>query len=293
MTRNPTSTLFALLALLPASVLAADAIDETRPMPANGQIQVDNLAGSVEMTTWEREEIHIGGFLGDDVEEIEISEISDGIRIRVRNDPNRRDIDGTELELRIPAGASVEVEGVSADISLEGGAGEVVAFTTVSGDLALSSSPQRMELNTVSGDVEFTGAVSRSSISTVSGDIEVEGAGGEVSISTVSGDVSMDAQAVSRARFESVSGELNISTELENSGRLNIDTMSGDVVLRLPQGQQAEFTAQSYSGDIHSDFGEVQRVTHGPGSLLEHREGENGATIRLESFSGDIHIRRN
>jgi DUF4097 and DUF4098 domain-containing protein YvlB len=68
--------------------------------------------------------------------------------------------------------------------------------------------------------------------------------------------------------------------------------MSGDIKLSLPGSQQAEFSVQSYSGSIHSDFGESARVSRGPGVVLEHREGDGGAKIRLESFSGDISIRR-
>jgi hypothetical protein len=67
--------------------------------------------------------------------------------------------------------------------------------------------------------------------------------------------------------------------------------MSGDVMLRLPASQQAEFTAQSYSGDLNSEFGKSTRVSRGPGIVLQHREGDNGAQIRLETFSGDISIR--
>jgi DUF4097 and DUF4098 domain-containing protein YvlB len=67
--------------------------------------------------------------------------------------------------------------------------------------------------------------------------------------------------------------------------------MSGDVQLRLPASQQAEFIAQSFSGDIHSEFGKSARVSKGPGVMLQHREGDNGAQIRLETFSGDVSIR--
>ena len=68
--------------------------------------------------------------------------------------------------------------------------------------------------------------------------------------------------------------------------------MSGDLVLRLPTDQQASFSAQTYSGDIKSDFGDVSRGSKGPGSALKFHEGNNGASIRLETFSGDVHIRR-
>ncbi len=117
------------------------------------------------------------------------------------------------------------------------------------------------------------------------------GAAGEIQINTVSGDVSLEAGEVTRGRFEVVSGELTLELALADGGRLGCDSMSGDVTLRLPASQQARFTAQSYSGDIHTDFGQSVRVSKGPGVMLEHLVGDNGADIRLETFSGDISIR--
>lgn len=102
----------------------------------------------------------------------------------------------------------------------------------------------------------------------------------------------MDAGRLERGRFEAVSGDLDLRLALNDDGRLNMNNMSGDMILRLPAGQQADFTAQTFSGDIRSDFGKAASVSRGPGSLLQHREGNNGAAVRLESFSGDIHLRR-
>ncbi len=96
---------------------------------------------------------------------------------------------------------------------------------------------------------------------------------------------------MARGKFESVSGDLTLTLSVGDGGRMSCDSMSGDVQLRLPASQQAEFTAQSYSGNINSDFGKSARVSKGPGVMLRHREGDNGAQIRLETFSGDISIR--
>jgi DUF4097 and DUF4098 domain-containing protein YvlB len=186
----------------------------------------------------------------------------------------------------------VEVESVSADIDIDGSQGESVVTHTVSGDVEVSASTQRLEIHSVSGDVEFQGAVSRSSVETVSGEISMSGVSNEVSISTVSGDVSLIAQEVGRGRFESVSGELKLELSVSDGGRLTSDSMSGDTVLRLPASQKADFIAQTYSGDIQTDFGMAASVSKGPGNALQYKEGSNGASIRLESFSGDIHIRR-
>jgi len=284
--------LLAVLALsAPAVAVQAEEIDRTLDMPEDGLVSVENVAGTVEFVTWDRAEVQIRGDAGSSVEEVEITSTAGGVQVRVVNRKGERRVDGSDLRLRIPEAARVEAETVSADINLSGSRGEFVNFRTVSGDLQIEASPQRIEAQSVSGDVEFEGSVARSRFETVSGEITIVGASGEVSANTVSGDVTLEAGEVSQGRFEAVSGDLTLSLSLADGGRLACDSMSGDVKVSLPSSQQAEFTAQSFSGSIHTDFGKSARVSKGPGVLLEHREGENGAKIRLESFSGDISIR--
>jgi DUF4097 and DUF4098 domain-containing protein YvlB len=285
-------SLITLALLIPAMPLSADSVDETRKMAPDGLVLVDNLAGSVEISVWDRAEVEIQADLGDDVEELEISESTNGIRIRVRNESNSKHIDDTDIYLKVPVTAGLEVETVSADISVEGSEGDMILINTVSGDVDLIAAPERIEIHSVSGDVEFEGEVSRSSVETVSGEITLHGLSGEVAVSTVSGDVSLTTEEVTQGRFEAVSGDLQLDLWVADGGRLTSDSMSGDMILRLPENQQGNFTAQTFSGDIRTDFGKAASVSRGPGSLLEYSEGGNGASIRLESFSGDIHIRR-
>ena len=284
--------LFGMLALCaPVAAVHADEIDQTLGMPADGLVAVENVAGTVELVTWDRAEVQVRGEAARSVEEVEISATASGVRVRVINRKGERRVDGTDLQLRVPEAASVDVETVSADITLRGSRGESVTLRTVSGDLQVEAAPQRIDLHSVSGDVEFEGPAARSSFETVSGEIVIVGASGEISANTVSGDVTLEAGEVGQGRFEAVSGDLILSLALADGGRLSCDSMSGDVKLSLPTSQQAEFTAQSFSGSIHTDFGKSTQVSKGPGVVLEHRVGENGAKIRLESFSGDISIR--
>jgi DUF4097 and DUF4098 domain-containing protein YvlB len=278
--------------LFPLTALSAGSVNETREMAVDGRVVVENMAGSIEFSVWEEAKIEITGELGDDVQKVEITESAKGIHVRVHHQANVKRVDDTNLHLRIPVAASVEAESVSADIEVDGGKGESIVANTVSGDVEVGASPQRLEIHSVSGDVEFEGTTERSSLETVSGEITVSGVSGEVNVSTVSGDVSLTTLEVERGRFESVSGDMNLELSVGDGGRLSSESMSGDLVLRLPAKQQASFTAQTFSGDIRSDFGEASRGSEGPGSILEYREGNNGTSIRLDSFSGDIQIRR-
>jgi DUF4097 and DUF4098 domain-containing protein YvlB len=277
---------------LPFSATAGEEIEETLSIPEDGLVAVENLAGSVEFVAWDRAEVQIRGEAGDTVEDVEIGSTASGVTVRIINRSGERQIDGTDLYLRVPEAASIEAETVSADISVSGSHGKAISLRTVSGDLQVDASPQRIELKSVSGDVEFEGSVPRSAIETVSGEIVVVGAHDEIAASTVSGDLSLEAGEVRRGRFEVVSGDLVMSLAVAEDGRLNCDSMSGDVRLSLPAGQQGNFVAQSLSGDIHSDFGKSSQVSNGPGVILEHQEGQGGAKIRAETFSGDVSIRR-
>ena len=284
--------LLAFALALPLAASAGEEIDETLAMAADGLVAVENLAGTVEFDAWDRDEVQIRGETGSSVEELEINSTASGVEIRVINRKGERRVDGTELFLRVPEAASIEAETVSADISVTGSRGENIILRTVSGDLEVDASPQRLELKSVSGDVEFEGSVPRTGIETVSGEIEVVGAYGEISANTVSGDVSLEAGEISRGRFEVVSGDLVLSLSVADDGRLSCDSMSGDVRISLPGDQKGNFVAQTMSGSIHSDFGKSSRVSRGPGVMLEHQEGQSGAKIRAESFSGDISIRK-
>jgi len=289
---NNLAKIFGTVALMiPLAGFGGEEIDEALAMPADGLVQVENLAGMIEFATWDKAEVQIRGEAGDSVEEVEITSSAKGVQVRIHNRKGKRNIDGTDLFLRVPATASIEADGVSSDMTVTGSSGESIMLNTVSGDIEVDASPQRIELQSVSGDVEFAGKVDRSTVETVSGEIAIVGASGEVSLSTVSGDVTLEGGALTRGRFESVSGDLVLELSVQDGGRLSCDSMSGDVKLRLPASQQAEFTAQSYSGGINTEFGKSSSVSKGPGELLRYRQGDNGAQVRLETFSGDITIR--
>ncbi|MBT8048337.1 MAG: hypothetical protein KJO92_07975, partial [Gammaproteobacteria bacterium] len=131
--------------LVPVTGLAGESVDETVEMTENGLVRVENLAGKVEFIGWDRSEVQIRGELGDHVEELEITPTSTGVTIRVRNSKNKRNVDGTDLYLRIPESASIEADSVSADMTVSENRGESILLNTVSGDLEIEASPQKLE----------------------------------------------------------------------------------------------------------------------------------------------------
>ena len=282
------TALFGLLLILPFMAMAED-VSETRAVAADGNVSVSNIAGEIIITVWDKNEAQLTGTLGTNLR-LEITENSNGVRFDVIHIEDSDEYDESDLELVVPRNASIVADGVSSDISIEGSSGASVTAESVSGDVEVSATVARAEFSTVSGDLDFEGTASRVSAETVSGDIEIEGVSGEISMSTVSGDVELLAGAVSQGKFETVSGSLDLSLSVADGGRLTVEGMNGDVVLLLPASQSGEINAQTFSGDIDSDFGTTKSESFGPGSHLKHLSGDSGSSIRVETFSGDIHI---
>lgn len=278
-----------LASLLISAPALATVVEETRSIAPTGTVSVNNVAGEINISTWDRNEVHVSGELGNKLELI-ITENSQGLQFEVKRTDDEDRFDESQLEFKVPAGASLVVEGVSSDITVTGSRGASIHAETVSGDVEVEAQTNRAELRSVSGDIEFGGKSPRVSAETVSGDIFLTGVDGEIQTTSVSGDATLVAGDVSIGKFETVSGTLKLSLAVVTGGRLTVESMSGDVVLDLPSNQQGEFNAQSFSGRISSKFGEVKNEKYGPGSRLKHVSGTGGAIIRTESFSGDIRL---
>jgi DUF4097 and DUF4098 domain-containing protein YvlB len=282
----------ALLMLANVPALAGQSVEESWDINADASISIENIAGTIEIEGWDEKKARLTGELGNSVDELEIIASDSSLTINVDN-RNSRNIDSTELKLMVPRGASVDAEAVSANIEISGMKNEKVTASSVSGDVNVDAQSKRVSIESVSGDVGFSGSTERISAESVSGDVELTGISGEIAATTVSGDMELEAGLIESGKLETVSGDLTLSGELSNNGRLTAESMSGDVTINLPDGQSGLFKAESFSGRISTDFGSVDRAKHGPGSHLKHSSGRGGGEIRVESFSGNIELKRN
>jgi len=270
--------------------MAGSEIEEQRSMAADGFVSVENIAGEVEVQGWDRDELLLTGELSEDAEALDITRTGNGYRIEVRYPRKARNMEDTELSLRIPRQASLEVETVSADITVDDLDGDRLMLSAVSGDIEADTGTRQIELSAVSGDISFRGSASRTQVETVSGDVEIDGVGDDLSIRTVSGDVELFAKPLSNGRFETVSGHLGLELELESGGRVSIESLSGDVDMSLPESVSARLKASSFSGRIDSQFKGPDGSDDISKKRLEQQLGGSDGQIRIETFSGDIEL---
>ncbi len=150
----------------------------------------------------------------------------------------------------------------------------------------------RVEARTVSGDVTARELRGDAEVTSVSGNVEVAGFRGErLEATTVSGDVDLTGVEARQVEAETVSGNVTFGGRLDRQGSYDLTTLSGTVLVTLPEGAGADFRASTFSGTIRMPAGTVTEGSTRRRSRSSGRIGGGGATLTLESFSGDVEVR--
>jgi hypothetical protein len=281
--------------LASAPLFAGTPIDQTRPLDARGRVEISNLKGSIEVHAWERNEVRITGELGKGVKKLVVDGGGDDLEVRVEYPDHRgwRDDDRSEptrLVLQVPLRASLDIESVSADVTVDGVASGELDIQAVSGNITVAGAPSEADINSVSGDLSLTLNSASVDSESVSGDIVLSGRlDGDIEAETVSGDIRIDSRGerVRRLSTGTVSGDADVRVGLADGGEISSETVSGDIRLHLPKNLSARVSGESFNGDLSAPGAKVHTEEFGPGKSLEARYGNGSGEIRLESFSGD------
>jgi putative adhesin len=282
----------AVLALPWSLVHAGRVIDEHRAAEPQGEVEIFNLSGTVEVDGWDRNEVAVTGTAGENVERVDVMTAGSRTSIHVisRSSMGWGSNGEAHLVVHVPGKSAVTATLVSADFKVSGILGDL-KLQAVSGNVT-GDAGGNVRASTVSGEVRLTARAAKAiEIKTISGDIHLTGGGGEVDITTVSGKATLDFGEVSRARFKSVSGEITSELALAADGQLEGESVSGDVSLKFAAAPAAEFDVESFSGDISNCFGpKPLQSRYGPGSRLSFKNGEGHGNVRIETKSGDVKL---
>lgn len=284
-------TTLAAAVALPA--VAATPINQTRPLDARGRVEIENLKGKVEVVAWDRPEVKLGGTLGDGVEKLSVEGDGRVLRIKIQYPARNRNTEPSHLVVQVPILADLEVETVSADISVSGMASRELELESVSGDIVANGAPRRGSVSSVSGDIRLAMNSPSLRVETVSGQLTVQGRlSGEVALESVSGDVHLNTlgERVRKLAADSVSGDMDLNTALAEEGEIRMESVSGDLRLRLPADLSAQVSGESFSGNLSAPGAKIRKEEFGPGSSFRVRYGSGKGDVRIQTFSGDAII---
>lgn len=281
-------------ALLAVPVMAEE-VDRRLDAAADGQVHVSNIAGSVTVRAWSRNQVEVTGTLGKHVEELVFERDGDKITIKVKVPKKSGRGTDSDLHINVPENSSIDVGTVSADISIDGVKGEQ-RLRTVSGKIITESAGADIEAESVSGDIEVEGAGvdANTEASSVSGDVTLFRVAGEASTESVTGDVIVDEGTFDRVQLNTVNGHLVFQSTLREGGKFSAETVNGDIDVEFVGDFSARIDVSTFNGRIKSCFGpEVDRDSkYSPGYSLDFTEGDGAGRVDISSMNGAVNLCR-
>lgn len=199
-----------------------------------------------------------------------------------------------ELDITVPIGTRVVLEGFSAPFTVRGVKGEA-KVESLSGNVIVSDAVGRVNVGVVSGNIQVDRVKGDLRAEAVSGYLELTDIDGDIEAESVSGRIIMTGANSKSVRAETVSGSVGYSGTFDPSGNYTFKSHSGRLTMGLPVDAGATVSLETFSGNVDSDFPvtlESGDTRNGHESRFEFRIGNGRSRIVAETFSGDIRIQR-
>lgn len=182
------------------------------------------------------------------------------------------------VSLRVPLRTTVDVGVVSATAVISG----ITGRTTVHG---------------VSGDTTLVGLGGPVQASTISGNVDAQAVSGDLKVNTVCGELTVVEGTGGSIKAESISGAMVLDlTPLAADGHRDTDvrlnTVSGEVAVRLPAPGNAEVDANTTSGTVSSGFDELRLQSQWWPKRLCGTLGQGHGKLRVTTVSGSVALLR-
>lgn len=296
--------------------LAQTAIDESRPVAPNERISLDVQRGTVRIQPSSDGLFRVRGTLDEEAEGYVLASSGGTTRFEVELPRSRGgwgwggsdDVEfPSDLDIELPAGASLEFQGVSTTVIVTGitGGSEIasvngrieasnlsdrVELSTVNGSILSTGNSGRLEMNSVNGEIEDTGSSGRAMYSTVNGDLRIASAASEVEVDTVNGDATLQLQGTQTLALETVNGDLSVTLTGSSAPRIQGSSVSGDLAFVLDAGLDARVSLETHSGEIDNGLSDAlpEGERFGPRESLRFTLGQGGGEIELRSISGNL-----
>ena len=302
-----------ILAFVAAPALAEEKFQEkfekTEALAKSGKLYLNNVSGQIEIATWKEAQVKIeaiktskAGSLAKAKENaalvtIEVTKETDLVRIETKYPERTGGFWGgdsinvsVDYKVWVPDQAAVELRSVSGDVSVAPIGGKA-KIDCVSGNVDLRGAAGA-DVDLVSGELTLENIAGDAYLKTVSGNIRATGVKGSIEAQAVSGDIDLrDVSEAQTVSAKNVSGNITYAGKIKAGGRYELKAHSGDVRMTIPADSAFDFEANTFSGDIDSDF-EIQVVGKISPREIHGTVGKGGATVTLKSFSGSIDLKK-
>ena len=271
------SAVVGLIISLAGSTPAKNEKTEQPPQKIERSLAVDPQAtvtlcvasGTLKVRGWEKSEVRVRSLGATQVDFRRIDKLKDASKPATRVDVMVFDRTGVanprldcqafaNVEMEVPAGATVQVQTRDGNITISGVAAAYAG--SQNGDIVIDRATKLVEAGSVGGSISLRDSSGRINLSSAGGGVEVVNVRAAThedtfEVGTVSGDIQLDRVSNPKVMAKTVNGTVTMTGPLAKAGYYGFTNMTGDVVLALPSDASFRLNAKvSEKHDIMSEF---------------------------------------
>lgn len=259
-----------------------DEVNQTYQLAPGARVEVSSIRGPVEIVNADtaKAEVQIirTARTRADLEyhKIEVEQTSNSLVVRGVQEPEERRGRNIQVNhhvrLKLPRQIDLSVSSISGWIKV----GDVDGQTLVS---------------SISGSANIGNVGNKLQVNSVSGSLEVGNVGAEARVTSISGSLQLG-QVNGSLNVSSISGGLNATLLSLDPQGIHIKSVSGSIEIGFKSEVNADFTAESVSGQVQFDLPNVTRDSEVRSPNVRARIGAGGTPITISSVSGNIRLTR-
>ncbi len=166
-----------------------------------------------------------------------------------------------------------------------------LAINSISGSLKAGDIDGQATVSSISGSVKIGNVGSKLHVTSVSGNLEVGNVGADARVNSISGNLGLG-QVNGSLDVSSVSGGVKATLISLSPQGIHIKSVSGSIEIGFKNDVNADFRADSISGQVYLDVPNVTRESDEKSSNVRARIGAGGTPITIFSVSGNIRLTR-
>src|SRR2546425_9686811 len=261
--------------------------DTTIAVPAGASLSVNNFGGGITVHGWTENRVKVHAETGRRGR-VEVSLVGNTVVVKASSREGAPSV--MDFDITVPQSMALSLGGTYADITVDGVQGPISA-ETVNGEVNVRGGKGNITLHSIQGTVTLADASGRIEVNSVNEDIELTNVSGEIKVETTNGGIMMTGIQSSSVDAGTINGDVVYEGTVTDGGSYSFASHNGDISVSIPERANVTVTTATANGDIDASFTLPLTSTTG-----KHRKtfkiGSGSARMELESFQGDINMRR-
>ncbi len=261
--------------------------DTVFPAAGAQRLDVEVPGGSIAVTGWDRNEIRVQASHSRRTH-IEIQRSGD--RVSVEAEADRGPVTIVDYTISVPRTLSVNLEGMYADMTVDGVNGDVDA-ETLQGDVTVKGGTGSVKASSTTGKILVQGAQGKVDVESTASEIRLVDVAGDVTGESVGGSIVFENAHPTSVDVGTTGGRIRYEGSLDPKGSYYFGTFGGSVTIVVPEGTGASLSLSTVHSSAMTNLGgEMQRFKSGDRHHVDVNGG--GAVVEIESFGGRIAVVR-